>query len=124
MQISNGGNIANTQSPQAAGATTGSKLDKGLGKDAFLKLMVAQLRNQDPLNPAKGADFIAQTAQFSSLEQLQNINKSIEALAASSAVSGGSSSIEMSSTSKLLFELLVSSVMRMLSAEVARSTVM
>ena len=94
MQISNGGNIANTQSPQAAGATTGSKLDKGLGKDAFLKLMVAQLRNQDPLNPAKGADFIAQTAQFSSLEQLQNINKSIEALAASSAASSGSSSID------------------------------
>lgn len=94
MQISNGGSIANTQSPQAAGATTGSKLDKGLGKDAFLKLMVAQLRNQDPLNPAHGADFIAQTAQFSSLEQLQNINKSIEALAASSAASSGSSSID------------------------------
>lgn len=94
MQIANGGNISNTQSPQAAGAAAGSKLDKGLGKDAFLKLMVAQLRNQDPLNPAHGADFIAQTAQFSSLEQLQNINKSIDALAASSAASSGSSSID------------------------------
>ena len=39
-----------------------------LGKDAFLKLMITQLQNQDPLNPAKNEDFIAQLAQFSSVE--------------------------------------------------------
>ena len=42
-------------------------------KDDFLKLLVAQMRFQDPMNPLSGADFTAQLAQFSSLEQLQNI---------------------------------------------------
>lgn len=79
MEITNG-SIATVQSPQGGGVATSSQLDRGLGKDAFLKLLVAQLRNQDPLNPLKGADFIAQTAQFSSLEQLQQINTSLAKL--------------------------------------------
>jgi flagellar basal-body rod modification protein FlgD len=41
-----------------------------LGQDAFLKLLVAQLKYQDPLNPADGAEFIAQTAQFTMVEKL------------------------------------------------------
>jgi flagellar basal-body rod modification protein FlgD len=41
-----------------------------LGRDAFLTMLVAQLKNQDPLNPMQGSDFSAQLAQFSSLEQL------------------------------------------------------
>jgi len=56
-----------------------------LGKDDFLKLLVEQIRHQDPLSPMDNDKFIAQTAQFSSLEELQNINKSIERLAAGSA---------------------------------------
>lgn len=51
-----------------------------LDKDAFLKLLVAQLKNQDPLNPADSTEFVAQLAQFSSLEQLTNINKNLEYL--------------------------------------------
>ncbi len=93
MEITNGGAAA-VQSPQGAGATTSSALDRGLGKDAFLKLLVAQLRNQNPLNPLQGTDFIAQTAQFTSLEQLQQINASIAQLAASSTASSGSSSLD------------------------------
>lgn len=54
---------------------TNSKSD--LDKDAFLKLMIAQLQNQDPLEPMDGSDYSAQLAQFSSLEQLQNINDSL-----------------------------------------------
>ena len=60
-----------------------SKKVDDLGKDAFLKLMITQLQNQDPLNPAKNEDFIAQLAQFSSVEGIQNINSSIGDLATS-----------------------------------------
>jgi len=48
-----------------------------MDKDAFLNLMIAQLKNQDPLEPMDGSDYSAQLAQFSSLEQLQNINQSL-----------------------------------------------
>lgn len=50
--------------------------DNSLGKEAFLQLLVTQMKYQDPLNPADDTDFIAQLAQFSSLEQLQNLNQS------------------------------------------------
>ncbi len=45
-----------------------------LGKDEFLQLLVCQMKNQDPLEPEKDTDFIAQLAQFSALEQMQNLN--------------------------------------------------
>jgi flagellar basal-body rod modification protein FlgD len=45
-----------------------------LGKDAFLKLLVAQLRYQDPMNPADGTAFMSQTAQFTSLEKLGDLS--------------------------------------------------
>jgi flagellar basal-body rod modification protein FlgD len=51
-----------------------------LGKDDFLLMLVAQLQHQDPLNPMDGTDFTAQLAQFSSLEQLQNINTNLESM--------------------------------------------
>lgn len=46
-----------------------------LGKDEFLQLLVCQMKNQDPLEPEKDTQFIAQLAQFSALEQMQNLNE-------------------------------------------------
>ncbi|RRJ65359.1 flagellar hook capping protein [Paenibacillus oralis] len=51
-----------------------------LGKDDFLKLMITQLRYQDPLSPMDNAQFVAQTAQFTSLEQLVNISDQLAAM--------------------------------------------
>ncbi|MEL3957226.1 flagellar hook assembly protein FlgD [Caldifermentibacillus hisashii] len=51
-----------------------------LGKDAFLKLLVTQLQNQDPLNPMEDREFIAQMATFSQLEQMITMNQSMEEL--------------------------------------------
>lgn len=58
-------------------STTGSD---ELDKDTFLRLLTTQLQNQDPLNPMANEDFIAQLAQFSSLEQLQGVNGQLETL--------------------------------------------
>lgn len=56
---------------------SGYKGKTELGRDDFLKLMLLQMRNQDPLNPMESAEFSAQLAQFSSLEQLVNLNEAV-----------------------------------------------
>ena len=62
------------------GSTTSPIARQTLGSDAFLKLLVIKLQNQDPTNPQSDTDFIAQLATFSSLEQLTSINKAITTL--------------------------------------------
>lgn len=52
--------------------------DSALGKDDFLRILITQLQNQDPTNPMDDREFIAQMAQFSSLEQMTNLNNTME----------------------------------------------
>lgn len=59
--------------PAASTTATRTAAADGMGKEAFLQLLVAQLRNQDPLNPLQGAEFIAQTAQFALVERIEQM---------------------------------------------------
>ena len=56
------------------------KANDDLGKDAFLQLLVTQLKNQDPLDPQDNSEYIAELAQFSSLEQMTNVVSKLEDL--------------------------------------------
>lgn len=61
-------------------ATSSTLAENALDRDAFLKLLITQLQHQDPMSPMEDADFIAQLAQFSSLEQMQHLNDGFEAV--------------------------------------------
>src|SRR3954452_1439522 len=74
------GNTATATTATTAASST-KKADQALGKDDFLKLMVAQMKNQDPMNPSDDKDNIAQMAQFSSLEQITNLANATQELA-------------------------------------------
>lgn len=59
---------------------SGQAMKQQLDKDDFLKLLVTELQHQDPTNPMQDREFIAQMAQFSSMEQMMNMNKSMESI--------------------------------------------
>ena len=70
---------------QTTSTTTSSSAplkQKDLGKDAFLQLLVTQLQNQDPTKPQADGEFIAQLAQFSSLEQLTSMQLELKKIGA------------------------------------------
>ena len=71
-------NAVGSSQNQSTASDTENKLNKILGKDDFLKLLITELRYQDALNPMQDREFIAQMAQMSSLEQMQNLGKTFE----------------------------------------------
>ncbi len=70
--------IQNVTSGAANSASTATR--NNLDKDAFMKMLIAQLQNQDPLNPMDGTQFAVQLAQFTSLEKLTNLNETMSVL--------------------------------------------
>ena len=86
----------------ASSTTSNSKTtSSSLGKNEFFKILAAQLQNQDPTSPASNTEFIAQLAQFSSLEQLQTIASSISSISVmqSAGLIGKTAVAEMDGTS-------------------------
>lgn len=73
-----GTSIFSARAPNAPGEKAKSAGE--LGKDDFMKLMLAQLQNQDPMNPMDDQAFIAQVAQFNSLDQMTKLNETITAM--------------------------------------------
>jgi flagellar basal-body rod modification protein FlgD len=66
-----------TSSQTSSGSSTQSQTGIAANESTFLTLLVSQLKNQDPLQPTDGTQFVSQLAQFSSLEQLININQNV-----------------------------------------------
>ena len=76
MEISNRTNLFET----GTGSNQNDPVNQNEERDLFLSLLVAQLKNQDPLSPKEGTEFVAQLAQFNSLDQLIGIRNAIERL--------------------------------------------
>lgn len=85
-------NALTAENSSSSSASSSASTNGGAERDMFMTLLVAQLKNQDPLAPQDGAQFVAQLAQFNSLDQLVGIRNSIEQLTAAMQQSQGSES--------------------------------
>jgi len=70
---------SNSSTNNSSSSSSGTTSQLG-NEQVFLQLLVAQLKNQDPMNPADGTQFVAQLAQFSSLEQLISLNTTVSSI--------------------------------------------
>ena len=76
--------MTTTSAAALAAVPTATAVSKGTDpladKTTFLKLLVSQIKNQNPLSPTDGVQFLSQLAQFSQVEQLQNISQDLDAI--------------------------------------------
>jgi flagellar basal-body rod modification protein FlgD len=79
---------------QVPGTESTNQSSSDISKNEFLKLLVAQLQNQDPMNPVDNQQFLAQLATFSSLEQLISINDGIAELTGAMSSAGDENSAD------------------------------
>lgn len=87
--------LTTSQSAQAAGSTAKDAEKATLDYDAFLKLMIAQLQNQDPLNPMDSSEYVSQLATFSGVEQSLKMNSKLDQLLVLSNISQASGAVGM-----------------------------
>lgn len=80
MPVNTLSSAASAQTVADQALAKASEQDRSLDKTAFLKLLVAQMKNQDPLKPLENSEFVAQLAQFSNLEQVMGINSRLDQL--------------------------------------------
>lgn len=88
-------NISNLTGTSGTTKSASTSSTTSLGKEDFMKLLIAQLKNQNPLNPMEGTDFAVQLAQFSSLEQLTNLNSEIKTQGINQLTLGYAQSVNM-----------------------------
>lgn len=69
-----------TSSPSSPSSSSSSSVGSLTSENTFLQLLVAQIKNQDPLNPTDSIQFVGQLVQYSELEQLMGINQGIQTL--------------------------------------------
>ncbi len=90
-------NSANTVDASQSATNYENKSDESardeLGKDAFLELLTTQLKHQDPLEPMDNTQFISQMAEFSSLEQMNNMNETLGEFLQTQKIADGASLI-------------------------------
>lgn len=77
----------NSSSSTASAVTSAVTSNQFVSQNTFLQLLITQLKNQDPLNPEDSSQFVAQLAQFSSVEQMTQMNQGLETVLENSATS-------------------------------------
>lgn len=109
MQLFGPSNVASaaqalTQSASGSGSSSNSPAPGSMSsltsENTFLQLLVAQLKNQDPLNPTDSIQFVGQLVQYSELEQLMNINQNISTLVGGSTPPTSTNGNSSNSTNK------------------------
>lgn len=84
--VDSNGDVVNSTSYLNSTSATKTNSNSSLDKDAFLQLLVAEMQNQDPLEPSSNSDYVAQLATFSQVEELQNVSNSMSQSQASNLV--------------------------------------